>query len=110
MVLCCEIVKASIDLSWFLFAAIYTLNSVGITSVVDARSYWQRGHDDVWQKLLQQEPELFTIRAILDLWAAPEETDDAAQIQSIKNKYKNEADSLLRVSGVKVGKTISTTL
>ena len=78
------------------------LNREGITSVVDARAYWQRGHDKVWQDIRQNNPNNFTIRAMLDLWAAPE-WNDTEQLQEIKNRY-NDTDDLLRTMGVKVSK------
>ena len=77
------------------------LSRNGITSIVDARSYWQRGYLDVWQQLLRDEPSKFTVRAILDLWAAPE-MEDSEQLDQLKQLYSNDEDSLLRISGIKV--------
>ena len=83
-------------------AALKEMNTFGITSMCDARCYWKRGHDVIWRKLLTNEPDKFTVRAILGLWAAPEVTDDVTQIQALKDRYSNDPDSLLRVSQIKV--------
>jgi predicted amidohydrolase YtcJ len=71
----------------------------GITSMVDARTYWQRGHLDVWKRA-ESEGKL-TARAVLSLWAYPH-LGDELQIEKLKSMYQNNADSLLRVSQVKV--------
>ncbi|MGB0387200.1 MAG: amidohydrolase [Ardenticatenaceae bacterium] len=71
----------------------------GITSVVDARLYWQRGHLEVWQRAVNQDT--LTARAVLGLWAYPH-LDDTEQIQSLISMYSNDPNSLLRVSQVKM--------
>ena len=58
------------------------LAKMGITSAVDARSYWTRKHDKAWEKALAQN--VLTVKAILSLWAYPQFTDDAAQIEKYK--------------------------
>ena len=89
-------VYKSIDI----FVAIKLLNRNGITSVCDARVYWQRGHDTVWKEVRNNSPGEFTIRAVMDLWAAPEMNDNY-QISQIKSRF-SENDDLLKFSGVKV--------
>ena len=71
----------------------------GITSVVDARAYWQRGHVEAWQRAVNENT--LTTRTILSLWAYPH-LDDTQQIQSLISMYSNDASSLLRVSQVKM--------
>ena len=83
-----------------LIDAIQKLNSYGITSAVDARAYWQRGNDKIWKDVRDHYPQDFTIRAVLDLWAAPE-LKDANQLSEIRKRYEDN-DDLLRVTGVKV--------
>jgi hypothetical protein len=48
--------------------------------VVDARSFWKRKEDLAWETL-EANNEL-PVRAILALWAYPEETDDAKQVSN----------------------------
>ena len=80
--------------------AIKLLNRNGITSVCDARVYWQRGHDKIWKRLRRQSPKDFTIRAVMDLWAAPE-LEDYYQLNEIAKRY-DDSDELLKFTGVKV--------
>lgn len=71
----------------------------GITSISDARVFWQRGDHLTWQKV-QDDGEL-TVRASLGLWAYPE-VDDVTQLQKLKGLYQDNPDSLLRVNQVKL--------
>ncbi len=71
----------------------------GITSIADARAYWQRGHLAVWQRA-EREDEL-SVRTILGLWAYPH-LDDDAQIQQLRALYSSDPQRLLRVSQVKM--------
>ena len=61
------------------------LSKNGITSVVDARSFWLRKDDLVWQKL-EENGEL-PVRAILALWAYPE-LDDEKQVKFLSENLE----------------------
>lgn len=71
----------------------------GITSIADARAYWQRGHLEAWQRAEQEET--LTVRAVLGLWAYPA-MDDQQQIESLTALYSNDPERLLRISQVKM--------
>lgn len=71
----------------------------GITSIADARAYWRRGHPDTWQKVEQNGK--LTARAVLGLWAYPED-DDAAQIAKLKSLYSNDPSKRLRINQIKL--------
>ncbi|KAL3861133.1 hypothetical protein ACJMK2_007202 [Sinanodonta woodiana] len=77
------------------------LSMNGITSVCDARSFWKWGHDKIWETLLQEEPDKFNVRAILSLWAFPEELDDQKQISELKKLYTDNNNSRLRKCQIK---------
>ncbi|RKZ83964.1 MAG: amidohydrolase [Candidatus Parabeggiatoa sp. nov. 1] len=72
----------------------------GITSMADARTYWQRGHLEAWQRA-EREGKL-TARTVLGLWAYPHAYDDDEQIDLLISMYRNQPESLLRVSQVKI--------
>lgn len=74
------------------------LNEVGITSISDARTYWQRGQLDTWQRIADDEK--LTLRVALGLWAYPQMNDEV-QLEALKKRYQNKADSLLKVNQVK---------
>ncbi len=73
------------------------LSANGITSIADARVYWSRKHHEVWLRA-EQENTLQT-RTVLDLWAYPQVGDE--QIETLKSLYKNDKNSLLRISEIK---------
>lgn len=75
------------------------LASNGITSICDARTYWKRGHHEIWQRL-QSENQL-TVRVNLGLWGYPAD-DDATQIAALKALYSNDVNSLLKINQIKV--------
>ena len=75
------------------------LRKHGITSVCDARTYWKRNHQQVWQRL-ENEGEL-TVRANLGLWAYPGEDDDS-QITMIQSLYSNNPNSFLKINQIKL--------
>lgn len=80
---------------------LYGLSEVakhGITSIVDARVYWQRGYLDAWEKA--EKNNTLTARTVLSLWAYPGMNDDE-QIAHLKSLYRNDPDSLLRISQIK---------
>ena len=71
----------------------------GITSVVDARLYWKRNYLKAWERA--EKENTLTARAVLSLWAYPLE-DDAEQIETLKSLYRNDENSLLRVTQIKM--------
>jgi predicted amidohydrolase YtcJ len=79
--------------------ALKKINSYGITSLAEARTYWKRGFQEAWQQA-ETEGQL-TVRAVLNLWLYPNEDDDL-QINKLSKLYKNNPNSLLKISQVKV--------
>ena len=80
---------------------LYGLSEVaknGITSIVDARVYWQRGYLDAWEKA--EKNNTLTARTVLSLWAYPGMNDEE-QIAHLKTLYRNDPESLLRISQIK---------
>jgi len=71
----------------------------GITSIVDARAYWRRGHPQTWLQL--EKDNALTVRAVVGLWAYPEDDDDA-QFKKLKSLYRNDPNSLLRMNQIKL--------
>ncbi|KAJ8308022.1 hypothetical protein KUTeg_012896 [Tegillarca granosa] len=82
-----------------LLYALDTLKMNGITSICDARSFWQIDNPKTWEKA--KNDGVLTVRAILDLWAYPN-LEDTYQIQTLKSLYSNDPNSLLRMSQIKV--------
>ena len=80
-------------------AGLYELAKHGITSAVDARSYWTREHDKAWERA--RDEGTLTAKAILSMWAYPEK-DDAEQIPKLKTFFDNSKTSRLRKSQIKV--------
>ncbi|NOU50408.1 amidohydrolase [Pseudoalteromonas sp. JBTF-M23] len=74
------------------------LNKVGITSISDARTYWQRGHLQTWQRVADEDK--LTLRVSLGLWAYPQMSDEK-QLASLKTMFSRPTDSLLKVDQVK---------
>ena len=71
----------------------------GITSVADARVFWQRGHIQAWQRAARNDE--LTARTTLGLWAYPTRDDDK-QLAELKALYdEGSADSLLHVTQIK---------
>lgn len=71
----------------------------GVTSISDARVYWQRGQLDTWLKLANDDA--LKMRVSLGLWAYPEASDES-QLAQLKSLYQASQDSLLKVDQVKV--------
>lgn len=71
----------------------------GITSICDARTYWDRGHHRVWQRV--RDAGQLTVRANLGLWVYPDR-DDAEQIAALKGLYEDMPGSLLRINQIKL--------
>ena len=82
-----------------LLEALALLNEHGITSVCEARTYWKRNFQDAW--LRAEDEGQLSVRAILNLWAYPNMNDDE-QIKELASLYKNDPDSFLRMSQIKV--------
>lgn len=70
----------------------------GITSIVDARIYWQRGYLKAWQRARTENT--LTARSVLSLWAYPN-INDEQQIKHLISLYENDAESLLRINQIK---------
>lgn len=75
------------------------LNQNGITSVVEGRTYWRREFQNAW--LRAEEENTLSVRAVLGLWVYPG-LDDEQQLSEIRALYRNDPDSLLRISQIKV--------
>jgi len=70
----------------------------GITSIVDARIYWQRGYLKAWQRA--RDENTLTARSVLSLWAYPN-VDDKKQIAHLASLYENDVESMLRINQIK---------
>jgi len=71
----------------------------GITSTLDARTFWQRGDHYTW--LRAAEEQALTMRVSVALWAYPE-LDDKQQLAALKQAYNLQAEDLLRIDHVKL--------
>ncbi|MCG7561117.1 amidohydrolase [Pseudoalteromonas sp. McH1-42] len=74
------------------------LNKAGITSISDARTYWQRGHLETWQRVADEDK--LTLRVSLGLWAYPQMNDNT-QLAKLKSLYQSNSAELLQVNQVK---------
>ena len=81
-----------------LLAGLEEVNRHGITSIVDARIYWQRGYLKAWKRADAEDT--LTARSVLSLWAYPS-LDDTKQLAELKAMYQNREDSLLKVNQIK---------
>eukprot|EP00095_Tigriopus_kingsejongensis_P011470 maker-scaffold915_size81523-snap-gene-0.11 protein:Tk11470 transcript:maker-scaffold915_size81523-snap-gene-0.11-mRNA-1 annotation:"amidohydrolase" len=79
-------------------SALHELAKNGLTSVVDARSYWKREHDQAWEQV-EQEGKL-TTKLVLSMWAYPGMEDDE-QIAKLKTFFKRDASKRLKKSQIK---------
>lgn len=80
----------------------------GITSIVEARTYWKRNYHQIWQSI-KSDGDL-TCRVMLNPWLYPDDTD-AFLLSNLQNLY-DEGDDLLKSRQVKVysdGITINAT-
>ena len=73
-------------------------NAVGLTSVGDARAYWQRGYVEAWREVAADGD--LTLRAVVGLWAYASEDDDT-QLATLASLF-DDTDPFLRFSQVKV--------
>jgi predicted amidohydrolase YtcJ len=80
-------------------AGLAAVNRVGITSLADARAYWQRGHVEAWEAVDAAGD--LTVRAVVGLWAYPTmDTDDL--IAELTARYRDVPGDRLRFSQVKL--------
>ena len=91
--------KEEIDYEGMVYYTLPQLAKNGITSISDARVYWKRGHQNVWNRL-EQEDQL-TVRVTAALWSYASEDDDK-QIAMFKSLYSNDPNSLLRFNQIKM--------
>jgi len=80
----------------------YTLPELakhGITSISDARSFWQRDDHTTWLKAEQNNA--LTARVAVGLWAYPSANDEE-QLENLKALYTNDSDSYLRFNQIKL--------
>lgn len=80
----------------------YTLPELakhGITSISDARSYWQRDDHTTWLKA--DANDVLTARVAVGLWAYPSEKDEE-QLADLKALYTNNAESYLKFNQIKL--------
>ncbi len=91
--------KEQIDYEGMVYYTMPQLAKNGITSISDARVYWKRGHQNVWNRLQQED--LLTVRVTAALWAYASE-DDTSQISMFKSLYSNDSNSLLRFNQIKM--------
>ncbi|MDF2179801.1 amidohydrolase [Aliiglaciecola sp. CAU 1673] len=75
------------------------LAKVGITSIADARTFWQLGQHKTWQRLADNQE--LTLRVNLGLWAYPE-LDDTEQLTELAKLYRFNPESLLQINQIKV--------
>jgi len=71
----------------------------GITSIADARVYWQRGWLDVWNQA--EKDQALKTRVNLGLWAYPN-IDDEQQLTFLKTHYRYNPNRLLQVNQIKI--------
>jgi predicted amidohydrolase YtcJ len=73
-------------------------SEVGITSAVDARTYWQRGYMEAYTAA--RDANELTVRMVLSLWASPT-ADDEAQLATLAGMFVDSGD-YLRVRQIKL--------
>ena len=71
----------------------------GITSISDARSFWQRDDHLTWQKVAEDDE--LTARVAVGLWAYPD-MEDAKQLAELKALYQDNENSLLKFNQIKL--------
>ena len=75
---------------------IQQMNKYGVTALVDARCYWERGAHRVWKKAYKNRD--LTVRATLGLWAYPQLNDDY-QLKELRILYDAGNDKLRTTIG-----------
>jgi predicted amidohydrolase YtcJ len=81
-----------------LLYALKQIKKNGITSIANGRVYWKRDYLDAWYRALEENK--LTARTTLGLWLYPEDTNDAAQIQTLASMY-DDSSPMLKVTQVK---------
>ena len=87
------------DYNGLVNTALPELAKHGITSVCDARTYWKRDHHVTWKRVADEDK--LTTRVNLGLWAYPTE-NDATQLQTLKDIYEFDENSLLKINQIKL--------
>ncbi len=82
-----------------LLQALKTLSENGITTVSDAGGYWTRGHDQIWERAVNEGT--LTVRASNALYLFPDLPIDQ-QLKDFKAHYSNDTNSLLRFNQAKI--------
>lgn len=80
-------------------AGLAAANRNGITSLCDARGYWQRGHLEAWEAV--EAAGDLSVRAIVGLWAYPTMDTDVL-ITELTARYRNTPGDRLRFNQVKL--------
>lgn len=91
--------RATKDYDGLVNYALPELARYGITSIADARTYWQRNHHQTWQKVADDGQ--LTLRVNLGLWAYPD-AEDEDQLAVLKDLYQTNPNSLLQINQVKL--------
>jgi predicted amidohydrolase YtcJ len=97
------------DYEGLLYFTLPELAKNGITSISDARSFWQRDDHKTWLKVRDNNE--LTVRVDVALWAYPEANDNE-QLAQLKQLYINNNDSFLHFNQIKLysdGTLINTT-
>lgn len=74
-----------------LLAALDELAANGVTTMSDAGGYWQQGHDDVWDRAV--EDGTFTVRAFNSLYVYPS-MDPDEQLAAFEERFRTGDDQL----------------
>lgn len=75
------------------------LPKYGITSIADARVYWQRGWLDVWHQAEQDNA--LSVRVNLGLWAYAN-INDTQQLNFLAQQYRFDPRRLLQINQIKI--------
>ena len=85
-----------------LIAGLETLAKNGLTLFVDARNFYRRGNHESFQRA--ENENLLNSRAVLSLWAYPNDLTDDKQIQDLMNLFCDPPSGNLKRTQVKVYK------
>ena len=87
-----------------LLAGLGTLARNGLTSFVDARNFYRRGNHEAFQRA--ENENLLTSRAVLSLWAYPNDLTDDKQIKDLMELFSDPPTGNLKRTQIKVHKFI----
>ncbi|MGB1251089.1 MAG: amidohydrolase [Candidatus Promineifilaceae bacterium] len=79
--------------------SLYFFAQNGVTSMSDAGGYWTRGHDEVWQRVVDADE--LIVRAHNALYLYPD-LGYEEQVDEITARYSNDEDALLHFNTVKI--------